>query len=184
MRENGRQKNVDIYRQSKSSIESNLAIPTVIIAWKLDLRLRETLTSQLEGDKARLEDLREALSLGEGAVLERQEMHRLARAVVVVPDGHAVAEDGVLGVHARAEGIVVDTPIPVDGGLVTSHGSSAHIGRELGLAESGVANVALLPGLEADAGDREAGVGSHGEGGHGGKGLCCVSKLYVSECIS
>lgn len=111
-------------------------------------------------------------------------MHRLARAAVVVPDGHAVAEDGVLGVHVCAEGIVVDTPVTVDGGLVASHGSSAHIGRELGLAECGVANVTLLPGLEGDAGDRKAGVDCHGKGSRGGKGLCCVSKLYTSECIS
>ena len=116
--------------------------------------------------------------------MERQEVHRLARAAVVVPDGHAMAEDGVLGVHARAEGIVVDAPVTVDGSLVTSHRSNAHIGRELRLAKCGIANVALLPGLEADASDREASVDSHSKGGRGGKGLCCVSKLYTSECIS
>ena len=147
-------------------------------------RLGETRTSELEGDIARLKDIREALALGEGAVFKRQEVHRLARAAIVVPDGHAVAEDGVLAVHARAEGIVVDTPVTVDGGLVASHGSSAHIGRELGLAECGIASVALLPGLETDGGNREAGVDSHSKGGRSGKGLCCVSKLYTSECIS
>lgn len=117
-------------------------------------------------------------------MLERQEVHRLARAAIVVPDGHAVAEDGVLGVHACTEGIVVDAPVTVDGGLVTSRGSNAHIGRELGLAKCGIANVALLPGLEADTGDREAGVDSHSKGGRGGKGLCCVSMLsYIGVYI-
>lgn len=117
-------------------------------------------------------------------MLERQEVHRLARAAVVVPDDHTVAGAGVLGVHACVEGIVVDTPVTVDGGLVTSRGSNAHIDRELGLAKCGMANVTFLPGLEADASHREAGVDSHSKGSRGGKGLWCVSRVYTSECVS
>ena len=142
----------------------------------------EAVASQLEGDIARLKDVRETLALGEGAVVERKEVHRLAGAAIVVPDGHTVAGECVLGVHVGAEGVVVNAPVAVDGGLVASDGSGAHFSRELGLAECGVANVALLPGQETDTGNREAGVGSHGKGCRGGKGLCCVSKLYTSEC--
>ena len=135
-------------------------------------------TSQLEGDKARLEDVRETLALSEGAVVERQEVHRLARAVIVVPDGHAIAEDGVLGIQVSAEGIVVNAPVTVDSGLVAGHRSDAHIGGKLGLANCGAANVARLPGEETNAGDGEAGVDSHGKGGRGGNGL-----FVLASCI-
>lgn len=140
------------------------------------------MASQLEGDIARLKDLRETLALGEGAVVERKEVHGLARAAIVVPDGHTVAEECVLGVHMGAEGVVVNAPVTVDSGLVASDGSGAHFSRELRLAECGMANVALLPGQETDTGNREAGVDSHGKGCRGGKCLFCVSKLYTSEC--
>lgn len=123
-----------------------MTISEVMIAWKSNIKpLGETLASQLERDIARLEDVRETLALGEGAVFERQEVHRLTRAAIVVPDGHAVAENGVLGIQASAEGIVVNAPVTVDRGLVACHRSDAHIGGELGLAECGAANVALLP---------------------------------------
>lgn len=104
-------------------------------------------------------------------------MHRIARAALVVPNGHAMAKDSVLGVQTSAEGIIVNAPVTVDGGLVASHGSDAHISRELGLAECGMANITPLPGLETDACNREAGVDTQGEGGRGGQGLCCVSNL-------
>ena len=144
--------------------------------------LMETVASQLEGDIARLKDVSETLALSEGAVVERKEVRRLAGAAIVVPDGHTVAGQCVLGVHAGPEGVVVNAPVTVDSGLVASDGSGAHFSRELGLAVCRVANVARLPGLESDTSHREAGIGGHGEGCRGGKGLCCVSKLYTSKC--
>jgi hypothetical protein len=74
------------------------------------------------------------------------------------------------------EGVVVDAPVRVDGGLVTGDWGSGHSDLELGLARCfWGANIALLPGIEFYTRDRESSLGTESQGSHGGQSLDQVS---------
>lgn len=111
------------------------------------------------------------MALHDGLAVERQEGHRLARAVVVVPNSDTRAQKGILGVEERLEGVVVDAPVAVDSSLVASCGSRSYGGLELGLADGWAANGAGLPGLELNAGDRESCIGRQDEQRRRSEGL-------------
>jgi hypothetical protein len=111
---------------------------------------------ECEGYIASVEYIGQALALHNGLAIEGQEGDRLARAVIVVPDGDAGAQKGVLGVGVCLEGVVVDAPVAVDDRLVASHWSRNRTGRELGLAKGQGANGAGFPRLELNAGDGES----------------------------
>lgn len=98
-----------------------------------------------EGDIARVEDVGQALALHNRLAIKGQEGDGLARAIIVVPDGDAGAQEGVLGVEICLEGVVVDAPVAVNGGLVASCWSSSHSGLGLGLAGGRGTNGAGLP---------------------------------------
>lgn len=99
-----------------------------------------------------------------------QEVGRVARAVFVVPDGDTLAEQGILGVEERAERVVVNAPVAVDGGLVAGQGVCGYVGLEFGLTAGGSTNIAALPGVELQAGNGESSLGNHGaESQHGGR---------------
>lgn len=152
----------------------HLTTPTIIV-YTSDLYVnRELVASKLEGNVARLKGVRETLALGDGrVVVEGKEVHGLACAAFVVPDDDTVAEQSVLGVKVGLERPVVNAPVTVQSGLVTSEWSDSNVSGELGFTQSREANIALLPGLELDAGDGDGGVGGHRECGHGGEGLGC-----------
>lgn len=144
----------------------------LLIVYTSDLCVKgETVASKLEGNVARVQVVGETLALGDGRVVEGKEVHGLAGAVLVVPDNDTLAEQGVLSVKVGLEGVVVNAPVTVQGGLVASEWSDSNISAELGFTQGRVANVTLLPGLELDAGDRNGSVGGHRECGHGGEGL-------------
>lgn len=111
------------------------------------------------------------MALGNRPALEGQESDGSARAVIVVPDGHTTAEQSILGVEMGLEGVVVDIPLAVDSGLVTSDRGSSHGFRELGLADSWGANIAGLPRLEFNACNWHSSLGTDGQGSHGGDSL-------------
>ena len=94
-----------------------------------------------------------------------------------------MAEVGILGVKVSLEGVVVDAPFTVDWSLVASDRSGGDIRSELGSAGGRSADVALLPGLELNAGNGESCVSSHREGGHGGKGLKCVNDVVIFRLV-
>lgn len=123
-----------------------MATPTVIVYTSNLCLLRDTLASKLDGNITRLQDIRETLALSEGVAVEGQEMHGLTGATIVVPDDHTLAEDGVLGVKVGAEGVVINTPVMVDSGLVTGDRGGGQISGEFGVAGGGVADVARFPG--------------------------------------
>lgn len=101
---------------------------------------------------------------------EGQEVGGLAGATIVVPDSDTRAHQGVLGVEIGLEGVVVDAPVAVDGGLVTGGRGGSDVGFELGLADGREAGVAGLPGLELNARHGESSVSGHGSEGQRGGG--------------
>ena len=119
------------------------------------------------------------MALSNRAALEGQESDGSARAVIVVPDGHTAAEQSILGVEVGLERVVVDIPLAIDSGLVTSNRGSSHGVRELGLADGWSANIAGLPGLEFNASNWHSSLGTDSEGCHGGDSLCSVNFILV-----
>lgn len=144
---------------------------------------REALASKLEGNVTRFQVIGETCALDGLAMSKGNEVLGLARAAVVVPDKKAVAQVGILGVKVSLEGVVVDAPITVDWSLVASKRSRGDIRNELGGAGGRKTDVALLPGLELNAGNGESGVRGHRESGHGGNSLKRISDVALFSLV-
>lgn len=159
-----------------------MLISSLVPTFRFDggARLKATEALELDRDVSGLEEVRKALALLDGLASEGQEVGGLAGAGIVVPDGDTRAQLGVLGVQEGLEGVEVDTPVAVDGGLVAGNRGGGDVGLELGLANGRVTKVAGLPGLELNARHGEGGLDGHGAKGQDGGGAERLYQLVVS----
>ena len=137
-------------------------------------RTTKAVALQLEGNEARLQEVGQTQAFDDRAAIEGHEVGGFAGAVVVVPDMDTLAEHRILGVDVGAEGVVVNVPLAVDGGLVAGRRGRGDIVLKLGLTNGRTANVAALPRVELQTGNGERRLGSHrakGQHGRGGEGL-------------
>jgi hypothetical protein len=131
---------------------------------------------KLEGNEARIQEIREADALDNGLVVQGHKVVDIAGAVGVVPDVNAAAEDGFLGGKMGLERIVVDAPVKVDGGFLTSHRRSDKTGAGLGLTLSWSTDIAGLPRLKLKAHGGNTGL-SDGKKGRGDESLKYLLEL-------